>query len=338
MNMHLWNAGDGARHSHTCHHSDDIVVRLDNAGFIVNASENAVQLGVDLDSLLLMPHVADFADTGHGAQVARYFEQVMAGERIDEWLEFPVSVTEIEAGEFRRCQPGDVAYSSQRVHWYALNLRRVHDASRRPLGAIGTLHSVQDKYELDRQSHVSSITDAVTGLANRRAFVSRLTRSLALSDRASVATFAVDGMRAIFMQYGHGTADEIRWGFARFLETMTEAGQSLAQLDDERFAILLPHMQPRAAREWADEIIRTFGGLAMTSGNRAPELTASAGIARVELSVDWTLRQAELGLVMARSAGGMQASICQTSIGLADGNSVERAMEAAVQRAVSRYS
>ena len=45
----------------------------------------------------------------------------------------------------------------------------------------------------------------------------------------------VDRMRAIFMQYGQATTDEIRWGFAKFLETMTHPDQELAQLDDAEF-------------------------------------------------------------------------------------------------------
>ena len=65
----------------------------------------------------------------------------------------------------------------------------------------------------------------------------------------------------------------------------------------------------RAAREWADAVIETFAGLAAPASAKAPQLTASAGIARVECTVDWTLRQAELGLVLARAGGGRQVAV-----------------------------
>ena len=70
--------------------SGDIVVRLDAAGFIIHASENAEELGMDLSSLLLMPHIADFAEADHAPEVARHVTQVFAGKAQRGWVEFPV--------------------------------------------------------------------------------------------------------------------------------------------------------------------------------------------------------------------------------------------------------
>jgi hypothetical protein len=63
-------------------------------------------------------------------------------------------------------------------------------------------------------------------------------------------------------------------------------------------------MTAKDAQEWAAEVLRTFAGLAAPQSNKAPQLTASAGLARAECTVDWTLREAELGLVLARAGGG----------------------------------
>lgn len=155
--------------------------------------------------------------------------------------------------------------------------------------------------------------DPLTGLANRRAFCDTLEQALAREpdEDRSLALFAIDAIHAIFMQYGQQTTDEIRWGFAKFLTAMTGDPQELALLGEDRFAVLLPGMTMRAARGWAGDVLATFASLAAGSPGRAPELTASAGLARVETSVDWTLRQAEMGLVMARAGGGMQVGICR---------------------------
>lgn len=318
---------------------EEIIVRLDNAGFVVDASESAARLGIDLDSLLLMPHIADFAKGERCIEVARYFQAIMKGEKVGESIEFEANVCEVdEGGECRRCESDDACDGLDCSHWYSLSLRLVLDEDRQPLGAVGTLHSVQHKYEKPQQADHRPETDPVTGLANRLAFVRSLGQSIAGNRQASIATFAIDGMRAIFMQYGQGTADEIRWGFARFLETVIEPPHELAQLDDERFGVLLPGTDPRTAREWAADVLQIFAGLAKSSSSRAPELTASAGLAPVEMSADWTLRQAELGLVMARAGGGMQTAICQPCSAIASGLPVELAMEAAVQRAIQRYA
>jgi hypothetical protein len=68
-------------------------------------------------------------------------------------------------------------------------------------------------------------------------------------------------------------------------------------------------MTARAAREWAEDVIDTFAGLAAPASAKARHLTASAGLARVECTVDWTLREAELGLVLARAGGGRQVAV-----------------------------
>ncbi len=322
--------------------SGDIVVRLDRSGFIIHASENAAELGIDLSSLLLMPHIADLADADHAAEVARHVAQVFAGECSGGhgvWIEFPLCTRQEEHDDGQDpALPCPVA-APQR--WYAFSLRLVepndggsdHDA-----GALGLLRSVQQKHALEGEINARALTDPLTGLANRHAFLASLRRSLTEGSEQVVAVLAVDSLRAVFMQYGQRTADEILWGFAKFLETMTAAAEDrrfeLAQLDGDRFAILLPDMNVRQARVWVQDVLKTFAGLTVASARRAPELTASAGLARVELTVDWTMRQAELGLVMARAGGGMQIGVCnQPARAVGDGMAVTRAMEQAVERA-----
>jgi GGDEF domain-containing protein len=305
----------------------EILVQLDADGFVISASPNTAQLGVDLSSMLLMPHVADFAVMDHQPQVKRYVQQVMAGESDDQSVEFPVHLIGPTIVE------GDEAGEQ---HWYALELRCIDSVASGSTVALGILQSVQHKYESSMRGPIGAISDPFTGLADRRSFVSSLIEGIALNEPASVAVFAIDGMRAIFMQYGQSTADEIRWGFARFLEAMIEPHQSLAQIDDERFGVILPGMNPIQARKWANDALQVFSGLAMPATGREPELSASAGIASVELDAEWTLRQAELGLVMARAAGGTQAAICQSNSCLSSGRLVEQAMETIVAQTARR--
>ncbi len=328
MEMQFSNAEGRVLHGLIEDASGDIVVRLDSAGFIVHASENASELGMDLSSLLLMPHIADLAEPGHGPEVARHVAQVFAGTSQAGWIEFPLRM--LDAPE----EEGPATPS-----WYAFSLRQIEDDDGTPQGALGLLRSVQQRHSLEGEINARALTDPLTGLANRHAFFGQLRRSISAHNEQAMAVLAVDRLRAIFMQYGQRTADEIQWGFAKFLETMTVPGQELAQLDGERFAVLLPGMSVKEARRWAEEVLETFAGLTVTSSKRSPELTASAGLARVEVTVDWTMRQAELGLVMARAGGGMQIGMCgQPPRAVASGAKVELAMEQAVLRAANRRS
>jgi GGDEF domain-containing protein len=279
--------------------SGDIVIRLDRHGFIIHASANMAELGIDLSAALLPPHITDLATRDHAAYLGEHVAAALAGCAPAGRAEFPVIA----------CAEHDACRAAQCRRWYALTLRPLRGALGVPDGALCLVRSVQQVRSLEGELHARAVTDPLTGLANRAAFCADLRRHLALGGGQMIAVFAVDGMRALLMRYGQRTADEVVWGFAKYLQTMALPGHEIAQLDGERFAVLLPEMTARGAREWAEDVVTTFAGLAAPASTRAPRLTASAGLARAQCTVDWTLREAELGLVLARAGGGSQVAV-----------------------------
>jgi GGDEF domain-containing protein len=277
----------------------DIVIRLDRRGFINHASGNIDELGFDFTAALLLPHITDLAEPDYAATLGEHVSAVLEGDSRTDWTEFPV-----------RClTPQDSIDGPQARRWYALSLRPMIDSDGSIDGAMCLMRSVQRLRLLEGELYNRAVTDPLTGLANRQAFCASLRRYLAGGGGQVVAVFAVDAMRALLLRYGQRTADEVVWGFAKFLETMALPDHELAQLDVERFGVLLPAMSLRTAREWAEDVVQTFAALAAPSSARTPQLTASAGLARVECTVDWTLREAELGLVLARAGGGRQVAV-----------------------------
>lgn len=279
--------------------SGDIVIRIDRRGFIIHASANIAELGFDFGEALLLPHITDLADLDYAAFVGEQVNAVLQGAPPKDWIEFPVIAA----------PPQDAAAGPAVRRWYAFSLRPMVDKDGSVDGALCLLRSVQRLRLLEGELYNRAVTDPLTGLANRQAYCASLRRHLAGGGGQMVAVLAVDGTRALLLRYGQRTADEILWGFAKFLETMALPGQELAQLDGERFGVLLPVMSLRCAREWAEDVVQTFAALAIPASARAPQLTASAGLARVECTVDWTLREAELGLVLARAGGGGQVAV-----------------------------
>lgn len=297
--------------------SGDIVIRLDPGGFVIHASPNVAELGIDLSARLFMPHIADFAEPGHGVEVARFVDQVFAGTAQAGRIEFPARICAVDD-----CADHDDAEnpagSGLCRRWYALGLKLVESSGDgAPIGvddgghcALGLLRPVRHGQVSGTESSNGAMIDPVTGLANRQVFFASLQRAIANDGPQAVALFAVDSLKAMALQYGRRTADEIQWGFARYLESMVPPGHELAQLDGERCGVLLRDKTMKQARCWSEDVLQTFGALAVSASKHAPELTASAGLARVEVSADWTMRQAELGLVMARAGGGGQMGVC----------------------------
>ena len=283
----------------------DIVVRVDRRGFIETASANISDIGYDLSQLLLKPHLADLAEQGHLSALREYVALILSGGAEEtaaaDWLEFPID-------RASKSEDNPPALSGS---WYALSLRAIADEEGSVSGALGLLRSVERMRALEGEVYSRALIDPLTGLANRHAFCGALRRQLASGTQGSMALFEIDRMRAVFMQYGQRTADEIIWGFAKFLETMVQGEYELGQFDGERFCVILPDLPRKTCRSWAQEVLQTFASLTLTTTARSPRLSASAGLAPIQKSVDWTLRQAELALVMARARGGMQVAECQ---------------------------
>jgi len=288
--------------------SGDILIRLDQRGFLAHASANIAEIGLDMAASLLPPHITDLATRDHAAFLSAKVNGVLAGHPLVGWVEFPIIACLPQSGRDDSAQAHRHDPSCRR--WYALSLRPLMRPSGEPEGAIGLLRSVQQVRSLEGELHTRAITDPLTGLANRQAFCASLARHLARGGGQMVAVLAVDGMRALLLRHGQRTADEVLWGFAKFLEAMALPRSEIAQLDGERFGVILPGCNEAAARAWCDEVLATFAALAspvvVRGGSRGARLSASAGLARVECTTDWTLREAELGLVMARAGGGGQ--------------------------------
>ena len=288
----------------------DIIVRVDALGFIETASSTIALLGYDLAQLLFKPHLADLAQPDFAAELKAHIDQVLTGSSLESgtanWLEFPVRRNEPRdtgdsaPGQSSALSPGQVS------GWYALSLRALTDEGGGVTGAIGLLRSVDRKRALEGEIHARSLVDPLTGLANRHAFCAALRSQLCSGSHGALAMLEIDRMRAVFMQYGQRTADEIVWGFAKFLEAMVNGEFGLAQWGSERFCVILAGLSPAASLRWTQDLLGTFASLTLTTSARAPRLSASAGLAPIAVSVDETLRQAEVALVMARARGGMQ--------------------------------
>ena len=137
-------------------------------------------------------------------------------------------------------------------------------------------------------------TDALTGVANHRAFHERLTADLARASRhgrpLSVAMIDVDRFKLVNDLGGHEAGDELLRAVARHLSEAARAEDTLARVGGDEFAWILPETPgPEAvvAVERARQALaRTIGGAA---GPAAP-VTLSAGVC----DSSWTSDPSEL--------------------------------------------
>jgi diguanylate cyclase (GGDEF)-like protein len=160
----------------------------------------------------------------------------------------------------------------------------------------------RERGRLDRETRL----DSLTGLANRRAFESRLVDEMHRA--AGGGTFAVvmidiDRFKSVNDRLGHATGDAVlRWLGDR-LRSAARRGDFIARYGGEEFIAILRDAGPADAAAWAERLRQVIRAVPPPGMEGA--VTASLGVA------GWTrgetgqavVERADRGLYLAKNAG-----------------------------------
>jgi diguanylate cyclase (GGDEF)-like protein len=155
-----------------------------------------------------------------------------------------------------------------------------------------------------------AMTDELTGLVNRRRFISALEaeieRAGTLGGPVSVILVDLDDFKLINDRFGHHAGDRVLQAFASLLEAHIRDVDIAGRLGGEEFALLLPDADLEGAIATARRLRRSLaqGPIASTDGN-ALSLTASFGVAHYSAGQtgDELLRLADAALYRAKETG-----------------------------------
>lgn len=156
--------------------------------------------------------------------------------------------------------------------------------------------------ELVQESRHDAHSDALTGLANRRALagVFEVVRKRAAKSGipASIAIVDIDHFKNFNDRWGHDTGDAVLRAVARCLESACPPNAVVARLGGEEFVVLMPGMPQQVAR-LACEKIR----IAVSQLNAGPSaVTVSLGSEVAELPK--ALRPQTLPCITRKRTGG----------------------------------
>ena len=158
-----------------------------------------------------------------------------------------------------------------------------------------------------------TLTDPLTGIANRRHFDHKLAEEAARADRhgdaLALLLIDIDQFKAYNDNRGHQAGDEALRGVAAVLRRSVRSTDFVARYGGEEFAILLPSTDgPRAyavgekarnavAEALSGVTISVGGGVRAAGAGRAPGVTPSSA------SADTLVANADAALYAAKRAG-----------------------------------
>jgi len=130
-----------------------------------------------------------------------------------------------------------------------------------------------------------ALSDALTGLSNRRCLAAALQRALEGFDQGGSPFFLlyldIDDFKRVNDTHGHAAGDQVLAAVARTLQTCLRAGDIVARWGGEEFVILACGERSGALR-LAEKCLGLIASTTVHSGSSCIAVTASIGIAYVQ--------------------------------------------------------
>jgi diguanylate cyclase (GGDEF)-like protein/PAS domain S-box-containing protein len=263
----------------------DIVIKTDRDGFILDASPAIARLGVVMPEMLIGPHISDLVDPGRANQVRRSHQAVVTGQHSRCRIEFPAPA---HLGE---------------TCWFELNLRGLAGSGGAIQGAIGLLRDIGERKLHEQVLFAAKMTDPLTGLTNRRAFLAMLEHMIDGGQPGCLALIDIDHFKAINLKYGHSAGDEVLVLFAEFVRERASSNVIVSRVDGESLSLLMPGASATRAAADCRQIVGALGELHLEISGKRLAITASAGVARIDGTPDAVVRRAEMALFLAKAKG-----------------------------------
>ena len=210
--------------------------------------------------------------------------------------------------EFKVSRPGAAEPVSR---WWRITGRPLMDAAGEFCGYRGSAVDITAQYAHEVQIARQSQIDELTGLANRRKLVERLTAILAAfrQSRRSCALMMLDldRFKQVNDTMGHHAGDELLTQVAKRLKAIIGERGEIGRLGGDEFQILLPDVDDRGTlADLANRIVQSISQPYQINGKRAI-IGSSVGMAIAPydgVEADELTRAADMALYAAKETRG----------------------------------
>ena len=226
-------------------------------------------------------------------------------ERVKEIFRRTVATGIGECAEFRFVlRDGNIRYMES-------DGRAIRDADGKVSKVVVVSRDITEQKRLEIELREMAATDMLTGLPNRRHFLTQLDQEMARVSRvtehyASVLMIDVDNFKHVNDSYGHSTGDQALRHLAGLMKAELRKIDSLGRLGGEEFAIILPGAALAAAEVFAERLRKTVAESPARHHDLPIPLTISIGVTEIrtdDTCADDTLARADRALYRAKEGG-----------------------------------
>lgn len=182
------------------------------------------------------------------------------------------------------------------------------DETGRVAGLLGMCADMTERRQREEQMAFMAMHDSLTGLPNRRMFVSSLERAVQRARRGFAAVLLlidVDRFKEFNDRRGHLEGDQALINFALLLQRHVRAGDLLARIGGDEFAVLFEGTSMHEADSIAERMRRAAASEDFVEHARAHDLTMSGGLVPIDGTIEAraVFDLADVAMYSAKEAG-----------------------------------
>lgn len=195
--------------------------------------------------------------------------------------------------------------------------RAIRGADGKVSKVVVVSRDITELKQLEAELRAMAATDILTGLPNRRHFLTQLEQELARVRRvepyaASVLMLDVDYFKLVNDAFGHATGDNVLRHLGGLMQKELRKIDTLGRIGGEEFAVILPGADLAAAEVFAERLRQKVAEVPAMHENTAIPLTISIGVTEMKASdesADDALARADRALYHAKECGRNKVTV-----------------------------
>jgi diguanylate cyclase (GGDEF)-like protein/PAS domain S-box-containing protein len=177
-------------------------------------------------------------------------------------------------------------------------------------GLVGAMLDITERKSLEAKLERLATLDPLTGIHNRRSFLSLAAKDLSRCRREqqplSVLVLDIDHFKQINDTRGHAAGDAVLMHFAQLMQAMVRQHDIIARAGGEEFYVSLGNTDITAAEQLAQRLCTRVAAQRVAHDGPAIAVTASIGVAACDTasdSIEAALQRADAAMYEAKRLG-----------------------------------
>lgn len=271
-------------------------------------ADNSTDIVMNLDRRGVVRYVSPSI-----AAIGGYDPATIIGRRAIE-LVHPDDIADVEATHLDALARPDETHiveyrgltAGGETRWYETHTRGIRDEEGGTTGVVSAIRDISHRKRIEAQLARQAETDALTGLANRRAFLRIVDEAFASGRTACIAFLDIDHFKRVNDRHGHPAGDAVLRSFAGIALQTVRDSDVVARIGGEEFAVLLRGAGIEEAAMVCERLRASVAAATIVGDGHAPiRITVSTGIVpldRTRSAAD-LFRAADEALYRAKTGG-----------------------------------